>query len=110
MFTEILEKNAKGVQDLLHHELSAFALAHILATYPQPEIILQEIETMLYKRVVGIVQDIFEAILADMDLEQALTQDTTAMRASIQTFINEQVKLTCKDLKEKIKWWKKVSE
>lgn len=104
---ELLERNTKGVQDLLHHELSALALAQVLFASPQPENLLQDIENMLYKRVVSTVEGIFEVILSEMDLEQALTYDTQAIRTSIQTFVDAQVKLTCTDLKDKMLWWKK---
>ncbi len=102
----LLEKNTKGIQDLLHHELSELAIAHALACLPQPDIALKAIEAMLYKRVVNIVQGIFEELLSTIELEETLQYDLHKVRQTIQLFVNERVKETCKQVREKIKWWK----
>jgi|GEM_PF-3098567 len=104
---ELLEKNLKGVRDLLHHEVSAFALAHSLSLLPGSEVVLKEIESKLYKHVVNIVQDIFQQLLTSIDLEETLQYDTQQVRQTIQLFVNEQVKETCLQLHQKIQWWKK---
>lgn len=104
---DLLAQNTKGVTDLLHHEVSELALAYTLSSLPQTEAVLQEIETLLYKRVVNIVQDIFEQILASLELEESLTYNMGDMRQNIQLFVNEKVKDTMTNLHTKIKWWEK---
>lgn len=104
---EWLEKNTKNVRDLLHHELSTLALAQALATSPKPDVLLHKIESMLYKRVVSIIEGVFDTLLAEIDLETALAYDTASIRTSIQLFVHTQVKDTCTDIKEKIAWWNK---
>lgn len=102
----LLQQNTKGIQDLLHHEVSSLALASMLANIPETEPILQAIENLLYKRVVQIVQGILEDILAQISLEESLAYNMADMRQTVQLFVNEQVKDLLVDLREKVKWWK----
>ena len=97
--SELLKNNTKSIQDLLHHELSEFALAHILATLPEGEDLLREMENMIYKRTAYTVQGIFDEVSPTMDWEQN--------HQTIQLFVHEQTQEALADLKEKIYWWKR---